>query len=259
MRQPSDHSTEGSQELRQHLGERVHWKTIGFRLLVGLTVLSAVVWFGRDVADEIKVMESWIAGHGVWGRVAFVAAIIVFTSMFVPDTVLAIAGGALFGLLWGTVLTAVGTVLTAALNFLTARSLLRPRIERMLEQHPKLRAIRDAANREGLRLQLLLRLAPINPVSISYVLGASGVRFSTFLIATVGLIPGLFAEVYFGYTASHLTKVAGKVSEHSTLHTVVTVAGFVVCVLLMIVIGRIATKALADVEAESAADTPVEA
>ena len=244
-------------ELHEHLKGRVHWKTIGLRLLVGLCVLTAVVWFGRNAGHEIKAMETWIAGHGVWGRVAFVAMMIAFTSMFVPDTVLAIAAGVLFGLVSGTVLTVVGAIITAALNFLAARSLLRPRIEKMLEQHPKLRAIQRAANREGLRLQLLLRLAPINPVSVNYVLGASGVRFSTFLIATAGLIPGLFVEVYFGYMATHVTKVAGNVSEHSTLHTVVTVVGFVVCIVLMISITRVATKALADAD-ESTADTPAE-
>lgn len=239
-------------ELHQYLQGQVHWKTVGLRLLVGMCVLFAVVWLGRDVVHELKAMETWIAGHGVWGWVVFVGIIIAFTSMFVPDTVLAIAGGVLFGLLWGTVLTIVGVIITAALNFLVARSLLRPRIEKMLEQHPKLRAIQRTAKREGLRLQLLLRLAPINPVSVSYVLGASGARFSTFLIATTGLIPGLFVEVYFGYMASHVTKVAGNASEHSTLHTVVTVAGFVVCVVLMIAITRVATNALA--EGESSAD-----
>jgi uncharacterized membrane protein YdjX (TVP38/TMEM64 family) len=242
-------------DLHGHLTRQVHWKTVGIRLLVGLGVLAAVVWFGRHAVDEIKAMETWIAGHGVWGRLAFVCMIVVFTSMFVPDTVLAIAGGALFGLVWGTVLTVVGVIITAALNFLAARTLLRPRIETMLEQHPKMLAIQSAANREGLRLQLLLRLAPINPVSVSYVLGASGVRFSTFLIATAGLIPGLFVEVYFGYLASHVTKVAGNVSEHSSLHTVVIVLGLVICITLMISITRVATKALADVEGESAADT----
>jgi uncharacterized membrane protein YdjX (TVP38/TMEM64 family) len=86
-------------------------------------------------------------------------------------------------------------------------------------------------------------------VSVSYVLGASGVRFWTFMIATVGLIPGLFVEVYFGYMASHVTKVAGNASEHSTLHTVVVVIGFAVCIAMMILIARIATKALAEAEA----------
>jgi uncharacterized membrane protein YdjX (TVP38/TMEM64 family) len=164
--------------------------------------------------------------------------------------VLAIAAGVLFGLGWGSVLTVIGAMITAALNYLTARTLLGPWIETVLERHPKLRAIERAANREGLRLQLLLRLSPLNPVSISYVLGASKARFPTFMLATIGLIPGLFCEVYFGYLASHVSKVAGKVSEHSTLRTLVTVVGFVFCILLMVWISRIASKAIAEAESE---------
>ncbi len=79
-------------------------------------------------------------------------------------------------------------------------------------------------------------------------------RFSTFLIATIGLIPGLFVEVYFGYMASHVTKVAANVSEHSTLRTVVTVVGFVVCIVLVVFISRIASKAIAQENDEPAVD-----
>jgi uncharacterized membrane protein YdjX (TVP38/TMEM64 family) len=236
----------------------VHWKTIGLRLLVGSCLLAAVVWFGRHAVEDIKAIETWIEGHGVWGWVAFVAMVVLYTSMFVPDTLLAVVAGSLFGLIWGTVLTFVGVVLTAVLNFLIARSLLRSRIEKMLEKHPKLRAIQHAANHEGLRLQLLLRLAPLNPVSVSYVLGASGVPFSNFLLATVGLIPAVFVEVYFGYLASHVTTVAGNVNEHSTLHTVVTVIGFVVCVVLMIYIARVASRAIAETRDDSTTDGPSE-
>lgn len=178
--------------------------------------------------------------------------------MFVPDTLLAVAAGALFGLGWGAVLTIAGGILTAALNFLIARSLLQPRIEKMLEKHPKLRAIQHAADQEGLRLQLLLRLAPINPVSVSYVMGASGIRYSTFMLGTIGLIPALFVVVYFGYLANHVTTVAGNVSEHSGLHTIVTVVGFVVCIVLMIYIARVASRAIAEAGDDSATDSPSE-
>ncbi len=141
MTMARDHLDEPAQALHEHLQRVVHWKTVGLRLLIGLCLLIAVVWFGRHAGEEIKVMESWIADHGVWGWVVFVGMIVVFTSMFVPDTLLAIAAGILFGLPWGTVLTVVGAIITAALNFLTARTLLRPRIEKMLDGHPKLRAI----------------------------------------------------------------------------------------------------------------------
>lgn len=235
----------------------MNWGSLGLRLFVGLCFLGVVVWFGRHAAHELKACESWVADHGVWGKIVFVGMIVVFTSMFVPDTVPAIAAGALFGLAWGTLLIVVGAITTAALNYLAARSLLRPQIEKILARHPKLQAIRNAANREGLRLQLLLRLAPLSPVSVSYVLGASGVRFSAFLIATVGLIPGLFVEVYLGYLASHVAQVAGSIGEHSRLETVITVVGFLVSIVLIVFISRFAAKAIADVERESLSDVQI--
>ena len=246
----TDHLDHGHQELHEHLKRKMHASTIVLRLLVGACVLATIIWFGRHVGAEIKAMEAWIAGLGVWGSIVFVGIMIILTSLFVPDTLLAIAAGVLFGLLWGTVLTVVGAVITATLDYLAARKLLRVRIEKILEGHPKLRAIQRMARQKGLRLQLLLRLSPISPVSVSYVLGAAGARYSTFLIATAGLIPGLFVEVYFGHLASHLTKVAGNVSSHSTMHTVVIVAGFVVCIVLMVFVARAVTKALVEVDGD---------
>lgn len=239
-----------SRELHQSLRRKTHWKTVGLRLLAGSCLLVAAIWFGRDVEQQIKALEVWVTGHGAWGKVVFVGMIVVLTSVFVPDTLLAVAAGTIFGLGWGTVLTVVGSVATAAVDFFIARTLLRPSIESMLKRHPRFRAIRTAANDEGLRLQLLLRLAPINPASVSYVLGTSGVRFSTFMAAMTGLVPGLFAEVYFGYLARHAAQLAGNVGEHSRLHTGVTVVGFVTCIVLVVYISRVAVKALAAAEGQ---------
>lgn len=243
-----NHSKNVAHELYAYLHDQANWKTIARWLILGTVVLILVVWFGRDAIEEIKIVEDWIAGHGAFGWAVFVVLVIVATSLFVPFSMLAIAGGAIFGLVEGTCLVFVGAFLTAAINYLLARNLFQSRIEKMLERHPKLRAVQQAVKREGLRLQLLLRMAPISAVSVNYVLGASGVRFSTFLIATAGLIPAIIVNVYFGYTANHMTKVAGKASENSTLHTVVTVVGLLVCIVVMIAITRVATKAIADSE-----------
>ncbi len=167
----TDSPNEPDLALEEHLQRKVHWKTVGLRLLVGLCVLTAVAWFGRHAGEEIKAMESWIAGHGVWGWVVFVGMLIVFTSMFVPDTVLAVAAGVLFGLAWGTVLTVVGALITAALNFLAAHRLLRPRIEKMLEQHPKLR---DSACGHSRRAAAATVVA-----AVTYQPGVSQLRFGS--------------------------------------------------------------------------------
>ena len=231
--------------------EKKHWASVALQLAIGLCVLAAIIWIGSHATEEIKSMQKWIAGHGVLGKVVFVLIVIVLTSMFVPDTLFAVASGLLFGLVWGSILMIGAAIATAAINFIAARTLLRPRIETMLQHHPKLRAIRRAADREGLRLQFLLRLSPLNPVSVSYVLGASGVRWTTFMIATVGLVPGLFIEVYFGYMASHVSKVAGNASDESELHTIVTVVGFALCIVLILFIARFASRALDDVEGDT--------
>ena len=77
---------------------------------------------------------------------------------------------------WGAVVA--GGLLASALQFTFARRLLRARIERTLAAKPSLAAIQPAVTQDELRLQLLLRLTPLNPATIRYLLGAAGVRSS---------------------------------------------------------------------------------
>ena len=69
-----------------------------FKVLLGLAILIAVVWFGRHAGDEIVALENWIAGHGTLGKLAFLLMLVVGSSLLVPGSVLGIAGGVLFGL-----------------------------------------------------------------------------------------------------------------------------------------------------------------
>lgn len=243
MTHPTAHAVH---ELHQYLRERSHWSSIARWLIAGFALLGLVVWFGHDLIEEIEAVEHWIEGHGALGWAVFVILFIVVTSIFVPLSFMAIAGGAMFGPIGGFLLSFTSVFMGAALNYVVARQLLKTQIDAMLNRHPKLQAIQSAVEREGLRFQLLLRLSPINATSVNYVLGATGSKFPTFLVATAGLIPAVIANVYFGHSASHVTKYAGQSGEHSTLQTVVTVIGLAICVLVMIGITRIASKAIAD-------------
>jgi uncharacterized membrane protein YdjX (TVP38/TMEM64 family) len=218
-------------------------------------VLLALAWYGRGAGDEIKALEAWTAGLGILGPVVFAGAVVVLTSVFVPSILLSAVAGALFGLGWGTLAMSAGGIVGATLNYWVARKLLRNHISSVVRRYPKLQTIQSAIKREGLRLQLMLRIAPFNAVLVSYVLGATGVRFPTFLLATVGLIPGLFVEVYFGYVAKHVTKTVAHVSTPSTLQHVLTVGGFLACVALMVSIARLAQRALLAAEADTGAES----
>jgi uncharacterized membrane protein YdjX (TVP38/TMEM64 family) len=224
------------------------WPKLG----LGLLLLMLAIWFGRDFAHHLPALEQWIASHGAWGFVVFILALIIGTSLFVPDTLFAVAAGVLFGVMWGTVVVVVGSVLTAALDYAISQRFLQSPVRRWLAANPRLAALERAVKAEGLRFLFLLRLTPIHPVTVSYVLGASNTRFPVFLAATLGLIPALFVEVYFGYTAKHLAKVSGQVGDHSPLHTVLTVAGLVLCVGLLLYVIRLARRALAGYEPAAA-------
>jgi len=218
------------------------------KLIVGAALLVLAVWLGRDFGHHLPEVERWIGSHGLVGWLVFAAAVVVLTSVFFPDTVFALIAGGLFGVMGGTVLIAIGGLITAAVNFAMSRLLLRNTVRGWLSRSPRLAAIERAVNREGLRFQFLLRLTPINPVTVSYVLGATNTRFTTFIVACLGLIPTLFVEVYFGAMASHVAKVSGKVSAHSTLHTVLTIAGLIMSVALLVYMTRVARRALSGYE-----------
>lgn len=208
--------------------------------------LAAVVWLGRYLGHHLVALEDWVRGLGPAGPLAFLAVFVVLALFCLPDTIFAIAAGVLFGLWIGTGLIVAGVIAATSISFLLARRVLREPVERRLERSPRLLAIRRAIGGAGLRLQLLLRLTPLNPVIVSYVLGTSGGRYRTFLIACAGLVPGLFVEVYLGYAAAHLSKVTSGAQSHPPLHTALAVGGLAMCILVMALVTRAARRALAE-------------
>jgi uncharacterized membrane protein YdjX (TVP38/TMEM64 family) len=221
---------------------------IWLRCLIGLVLIGAAVWVGDDVAHHLPGLEHWVASHGTWGWIVFIAAVILCTSLYIPDTLFSVSAGILFGVAKGTAIMIVACLLTALVDFAISRRFLHAHVSRWLSANPRLASIERAVHNEGLRFLFLLRLTPIHPVTVSYLLGATTTRWGTFLLASLGLIPGLFVSVYFGFVAKQVAKVSGQVGEHSTLHTVVTIGGLVVCVAVLVYVTRLARKALRDAE-----------
>ncbi len=167
-----------------------------------------------------------------------------------PDTVLCIIAGALFGMAWGATAIVVGSLFAATLQFALSRRLLRARIERALLAKPSLAAIQQAVTQDELRLQVLLRLTPLNPATVSYLLGAAGIRFGGFLIACLALIPSLTIEVYFGHAGKHMARMAGGSARAGGLQDLVIIGGVVVGVIVMVLVSRMARKAVMQAVAE---------
>ncbi len=87
---------------------------------------AAVFWFvGRPMirfARQPDLFRQWVAQRGVWGKLAYVAMMILQVLVAViPGEPLELCGGYAFGALWGTVLCLSGATLGSLLVFALVR------------------------------------------------------------------------------------------------------------------------------------------
>ena len=83
-------------------------------------VVAAVVAFGvaarlLPIQEWTHALEHWVRAWGALGGVAYGAIYVIAALLFVPGSVLTLAAGALFGVVWGTVLVSVASTTAAPL------------------------------------------------------------------------------------------------------------------------------------------------
>lgn len=222
-------------------------------LAVALVVVAVVV-LGREAERHLQAIEATIAGLGPWGRVAFVGLLVIGTSLLVPESLFGLAGGALFGLAWGIGLLMIGNLIAAALQYGLARRLLHARIQHALQSRPLLRSIQSAVIRDELRLQVLLRLTPLNPALISYLLGAAGVRFAGFMLASLVLLSHYAIEAYIGHAGKQWLTRGFAGTHDGWQHGLPIYAATAVGVLAIILVSKAAHRAVLRAIAENSAD-----
>jgi uncharacterized membrane protein YdjX (TVP38/TMEM64 family) len=227
------------------------FSTVLTYLLMGLLLAAAIFFSGKEIEHHINLIDTWITNLGPWGGLAFIGLFVMATSVLMPDSVLSIMAGALFGLAWGAAAIVAGSLLAAALQYALSQQVLRARIQRVVDKNPSLAAIQRTICHDALRLQALLRLTPLNPATVSYILGAAGVRFSSFMLACLALVPTLFIEVYFGYAGKHVARMAGRNTSAVYLHDAIVIGGLVVTVIVMVVVSRMARKSFMEAVART--------
>ena len=226
------------------LWKRARVETILSYAVPSAILVTAVVFLGDEIGRHVRDFEEWTDGLGPWAMVVFVLLYAVLSSVCVPDTLLGIVAGASFGFTRGLAVVAVSSLIGATLQYALSRRLFKAAIDGAVASKPTLAAIQAAVRQQELRLQVLLRLTPLNRAMTSYVLGAAGVRLVRFLVAFAAILPNLCLEVYFGYAGKHLAKVAGQLHHTAVLHDIAMVAGLAVAITVMVLVSRMARKAV---------------
>src|SRR5688500_3293661 len=109
-----------------------------------------------------------------------------------------LVGGAIFGLLWGTVIVSFASSIGATLAFLASRFLLRDWVQTKFGE--KLKAINAGVEKEGAFYLFALRLVPAFPFFvINLVMGLTPMRTWTFYwVSQLGMLAGTIVYVYAG-------------------------------------------------------------
>jgi len=127
-------------------------------------------------------------------------------------TLLTLAGGAIFGLLWGTLIVSFASTIGATLAFLIARFLLRDWVARRFGQ--RLAAVDEGVRRDGGFYLFTLRLVPVFPFFlVNLLLGLTAMKARTFYgVSQLGMLAGTVVYVNAGTQLARLDSLAGILS-----------------------------------------------
>jgi uncharacterized membrane protein YdjX (TVP38/TMEM64 family)/rhodanese-related sulfurtransferase len=170
------------------------------RLLLALALAAgiALAVIYREHLDT-AALTAWIASAGWAGPLVFMGIYAIATVLFLPGSLLTLAGGALFGPLWGTLYNLTGATLGAGLAFLVARYLAADWVQ--ARSGGILKRLVTGVEAEGWRFVAFTRLVPVFPFNLlNYALGLTRIPFPAYLLASATcMLPGALAYTWLGY------------------------------------------------------------
>jgi pyruvate/2-oxoglutarate dehydrogenase complex dihydrolipoamide dehydrogenase (E3) component/uncharacterized membrane protein YdjX (TVP38/TMEM64 family) len=164
------------------------------------------------------VIEAYFNEHPLQTGIAFFLIYVAVTGLSLPGAaILTLVAGAIFGLVWGTVIVSFASSMGATLAFLASRYLLRDWVQAKFGD--KLKPINDGIAREGAFYLFALRLVPAFPFFvINLVMGLTPIRTRTFYwVSQLGMLAGTIAYVYAGTQLGQFKFSAGLVAAFVVL------------------------------------------
>lgn len=157
--------------------------------------------FFTNLLKDPKKFGEWVNSFGSLGILVFIAIQIVQVVIFlIPGEVVQIAGGYLYGTLFGSVYSIVGITIGSLICFLIAR-LLGYDFLRNIISNEKLKKFDYIINnpKGELALFIIFLLPGLPKDALSYIAGITPVKFLNFFFITlVARMPGIVISAYIG-------------------------------------------------------------
>ena len=189
-------------------------------IVVFAGLIVAFVWFDLARYFNLEYLKSrqadidaFYGDHPVALLAGFFLTYVAITGLSLPGAaIMTLAGGAVFGLLWGTVLVSFASTIGATIAFIVSRYILRGGIQRRYGD--RLKAINEGIERDGAFYLFTLRLVPAFPFFvINLVMGLTPMRILTFaFVSQLGMLPGTIVYVNAGTQLAGIETLSGILS-----------------------------------------------
>ncbi len=185
---------------------------IGFAAVFKIFHLEQYLTLSYIKASRLR-LEILYREHRLFLIAGYMLAYVLVTSLSLPGAVImTLAGGALFGLLTGTIVVSFASTMGATLACLVSRFILRDWVQG--EFSDKLKAVNDGIEREGAFYLFTLRLIPVFPFwLINLVMGLTRMPLRTFYwVSQIGMLPGTIVYVNAGKEIGKIDSLSGILS-----------------------------------------------
>jgi uncharacterized membrane protein YdjX (TVP38/TMEM64 family) len=175
-------------------------------LLLLLALIALVIAMGwhrylslEVLAENRERMQAFVSANYLVAVLIFIGIYAAAVAMSLPGgLIMTVAGGFIFGPIFGGVIVVIAATIGATAIFLIARSALGDALAK--RAGPRLDALRSGFQENALNYLLFLRLVPAFPFWLVNLAPAFlGVKLRTYVIGTFfGIMPGTFAFAFAG-------------------------------------------------------------
>ena len=167
----------------------------------------------EGLKSGLAQFESWRAASPLIVGGAFLLLYVAVAALSLPGAaIMTLAAGALFGLMWGTVIVSFASSIGATLAFLASRYVLKDSVQKRFTD--RLKPINAGIEKDGAFYLFTLRLVPVFPFFlINLLMGLTSIRAGTFYwVSQVGMLAGTVVYVNAGTQLAQLESMSGILS-----------------------------------------------
>ena len=189
-------------------------------ILIIVALIAAFFLFGVDnyfslsnLQQQHTALTAFVSAHPLRAASIYFFVYVAMAGLSLPGaTLVTLLGGALFGVVWGTILVSFASTVGASVAFLFARYVFRDYIDDRFG--PKLRTLNDGIEKEGPFYLFTIRLIPVIPYFVvNLLMGLTHIRlWIFFIVSQLGMLPATLVYVNAGTQLGKLTSLSDILS-----------------------------------------------